>query len=239
MPTCIETLKDELGKLTPEELQQQFSHEELAEIDYTLKDARCAERVASFDAGPCYWLTSGLTRTQNPQHEAQGLPFRAPLPKKSYLIPIFSEFLAVTTEHPLFIPKSRTMLTSLSAQGFATWAAQWHGMQTLVQTLNEDRCILLMSNVHAYYDLQPDWLKARHPLKRKSSFSVEWQSGGEVCCIPSGAEKSRDYHSSYHVQDESAHIIDGEQCLSAVKPSGARIICISSAAPGWFAEQCL
>jgi len=59
-----------------------------------------------------------------------------------------------------------------------------------------------------------------------------------VCCIPSGAEKSRGYHSSYYVQDESAHIADREQCLAAVKPSGARIICISNAAPSWFAEQC-
>ena len=153
MPTAIEKLKDELGKFTQEELRAQFNRQELAEISYTLQDARCAERVASFDAGPFYWLTSGLTRTENPQYEAQGLPFRAPLPNKNYLIPLFNEFLAVTMDHPLFIPKSRTMLTSLSAQGFATLAAQWHGMQTLVQTLDEDRCIFLMSYVHAYYDL--------------------------------------------------------------------------------------
>jgi len=72
MPTAIEKLKDELGKFTQEELRAQFNRQELAEISYTLQDARCAERVASFDAGPCYWLTSGLTRTENPQYEAQG-----------------------------------------------------------------------------------------------------------------------------------------------------------------------
>jgi hypothetical protein len=236
--TAIEQLRTELGKYTPEELQAQFTPAELNEINNTLIDIRCAERVASFDSGPLFWLTSGLTRTENPQYEAQGLPFRAPLPRKGYLVPLFNAFLAVSAEHPLFIPKSRTMLTSLSSQAYGTWAAQWHGMQTLVQTLNEDRCILLMSYVHNYYDLQPDWLKARHPLKRKSAFSVEWANGGEVCCIPSGAEKSRGYHSTYYIQDESAWIVDGEQCLAAVKPSGAKIICISSAAPGWFADEC-
>lgn len=108
--TAIDTLKAELSKYSAAELQQQFTPEELAEVTYTLQDARCAERAASFDSGPLYWLTT-LTKTENAQWEEQKLPFRAPLPKKTYLVPLFKEFLDVSVAHPLFIPKSRTMLT--------------------------------------------------------------------------------------------------------------------------------
>jgi len=59
----------------------------LAEIDstfdgmvYERHDELCRREVASFDAGPLYWLTH-LTKTENPQYEAQGLPLLAPFPK--------------------------------------------------------------------------------------------------------------------------------------------------------------
>src|SRR5215469_3008266 len=115
MPTAIEKLKDELGKLTPEELQQQFTREELAEIDYTLKDARCAD-------DPLYWAQNH-TATENPKWVEEGLPFVAPFPRKSYFVPVFEEF-----EHSkhLFIPKSREMLLSWCAAVWATSRAQWH-----------------------------------------------------------------------------------------------------------------
>jgi|SRR5215469_1231288 len=46
------------------------------------------------------------------------------------------------------------------------------------------------------------------------------------------------FHPTTYVLDEAAHIPEGEECLGAVRPSGARIVCISTAAPGWFADQC-
>src|SRR5262252_7314273 len=93
MLATIDQMKAELGKLTPDELKNQFTAAELAEIDSTLKDARCAEAVASFEAGPLYFLTK-LTETENPQHEAQNLPFKAPFPQKGYFVPLFDAFLA-------------------------------------------------------------------------------------------------------------------------------------------------
>ena len=110
---------------------------EAAAIDFTLKDARCAESVASFDRGPLYWLTRH-TKTENPQYEAQGLPFKAPFPSKSYFVPLFDAFLKnIATRRPLFMPKSRTMMTSWAAMGFAAARAQRHREETIVQTLSE------------------------------------------------------------------------------------------------------
>ena len=42
----------------------------------------------------------------------------------------------------------------------------------------------------------------------------------------------------YFIQDEAAHIPEGEKSLDAVLPSQARIISISTAAPGWFGDAC-
>jgi hypothetical protein len=136
-------LASQVKKLSREELLA-LSAQELAEIEWTLEDARCAEPVASFEAGPLYWLTR-LTATENPQHEAQGLPFKNPFPRRSYFVPLFAAFLE--RHKALMIPKSRTMMTSWGAMGFAAWAAQWRREETVVQTANEDKCLHLIDYV--------------------------------------------------------------------------------------------
>jgi hypothetical protein len=207
----------------------------LRNSEYDRIDSLCGQEVASFEAGMLLWGTK-YTQTENPQHEAQGVPFRAPFPRKSYFIPLFQEFLA---KHAcLFIPKSRTVMTSWAAMLFSSARAQWNKEEIVVQTANEDKCAHLIDYVRQLWDNQEDWLKLRHPLVRRTTFAIAWAGGGEVASIPSGADKIRTFHPTWYIQDESAHIPEGEECLSAVKPSGARIICISSAAPGWFAYEC-
>lgn len=179
MPTAVEQLKVRLRGMSLDEWKQRYTPAELAEFTYTLQDAKCAERVSSFGAGPLYWLTSGLTNTENPQHADQDLPFRYPFPKKSYFLPLLQAFFNVTTSQPLFVIKSRTLMTSWLAMGFATWAAQWERSESLVQTLNEDRCIHLIDYVRQLWDNQPEWLKQRHPLVRRSAFSIQWQAAAK------------------------------------------------------------
>jgi hypothetical protein len=207
----------------------------LSRARYSGEEKRCAERVASFETGPLYWLTN-LTKTENPQFEKEGLPFRAPFPRKSYFVPLFHEFLA--RHDALFICKSRTMMTSWAALGFATWAAQWNQEETIVQTENEDKCIHLIDYVRQLWDNQEDWIKQRHPLARRTVFAISWADGGEVAAIPSGENKIRSFHPTTYILDEAAHVPEGEECLGAVRPSGARIICISTARDGWFGTQC-
>src|SRR6266498_2244343 len=125
----------ELAGLDDEAVRRIASY--LRNTEYDRLDALCAQEVASFEAGPLLFLTQ-FTATENPQHEQQGLPFLGPFPRRSYFVPLFQEFL---NKHKcLFVPKSRTMMTSLSAMGFATWCAAWKKEETVVQTANEDKC---------------------------------------------------------------------------------------------------
>ena len=78
----------------------------------------------------------------------------------------------------------------------------------------------------------------RHPLSRQSMTHIVWQAGGSVMAIPSGADKIRAFHPALYIQDESAFLPEGEASLAAMMPTGARFICVSTAAPGWYETQC-
>ena len=129
-------------------------------------------------------------------------------------------------------------MTSWSAAAYAAWCAQWKGEETVVQCVNEDKALHLIDYVRQLVDYQEPWISQRHPLAKRSSFAISWRAGGEVAAIPGGADAIRAYHPTTYIQDESAFMVEGEQALNAVIPTGAKIICISTAAPGWFAEEC-
>jgi hypothetical protein len=241
MDLATRQLIKRLQDLGPEG-RAKLDDEHLARIDTILaaewhdgNDARCRREEASFEAGPLFWLTQ-LTKTENPQYEAQGLPFLAAFPSKSYFVPLFSEFLA--RHNVLFIPKSRTMMTSWAAVGFCTWAAQWKDEEAVIQTLNVDRAIHLIDYARQLVEHQAPWISERHPIDKRSVFTIRWKNGGEISAIPSGANAIRAFHPTTYVQDESAFMPEGEEALNSVTPTQAKIICISTAAPGWFGDMC-
>lgn len=219
--------------LSDEQIEQSFSHLQLARAEQI--DALCRQEVASFDAGPLLWLTR-YTKTENPQYEAQGVPFLAPFPRKSYFVPLFDAFLAKYPQ--LYIPKSRTMMTSWAAAGFATWTAQWKQEEAVIQTMNEDKALHLIDYASQLLKYQEPGLSRLHPIKKQNAFSIVFAHGGAVDAVPGGADAIRSFHPTVFIQDESAHIPEGEESLNAVIPSQARIISISTAAPGWFADAC-
>lgn len=225
-----------------ESRRDSLQDEDLALIESHLKtelherlDALITREMASFDAGPLLWLTK-FTKTENPQFEAQGRSFLAPFPQKTYFLPLFKEFLA--RHDRLFVCKSRTMMTSWAAAAFAAWAAQWRNEETVIQTLNEDRALHLIDYVRQLVDHQEPWITERHSICKRNAFAISWKAGGEVAAIPGSADAIRAFHPTTYVQDESAFMAEGEAALAAVTPTGARIICISTAAPGWFADEC-
>ncbi|HMK21299.1 MAG TPA: hypothetical protein VK466_03145 [Terriglobales bacterium] len=232
MSLAIQELASRIRQLSREELLS-LTPDDAAQLDWTLEDARCAEAVASFDAGPLFWLTT-LTKTENPQYQEMKAPFLAPFPKKSYFVPLFDAFLSRPKQ--LYIAKSRSMMTSWSAAGYAAWAAQWRQEETLIQTLSQEKAEHIIDYVWQLWSNQEDWLKERHPIERRSLLTVAWKGGGEVAGVAAGADKVRSYHSSTYILDEAAHVVEGEQCINAVLPSGANIICISTAKAGWFGD---
>ncbi len=241
MDLATQELIKRLQQLGPEG-RAQLDDEQLFRIEGALTaarydeiDALCRQEVASFDAGPLFWLTR-YTKTENPQYEDQGLPFLAPFPSKSYFVPLFGAFLA--RHEQLYIPKSRTMMTSWAAAAFSTWSAQWKREEIVIQTLNEDKALHLIDYASQLMKYQDPGLSRLHPIKKQNAFSIVWEHGGAVDAVPGGADAIRSFHPSLFLQDEAAHIPEGEESLNAVIPTKARIISISTAAPGWFGDAC-
>jgi hypothetical protein len=138
----------------------------------------------------------------------------------------------------LAICKSRTMMTTWAAAGFACWSAQWKNEQTVVQTANIDRAACMVDYVRQLLDHQDPGLGALHPLAKRTVFGITWKGGGEVCAVPGGGDAARGLHPTWFIQDESAIIEGGQEAINSVLPSRAKVICISTARAGWFGDMC-
>jgi hypothetical protein len=235
------SLCSRLSEIALERLEELDEEQILALTQAALKeryarvDALCGQVKASFECGPLLWLTR-YTKTENPQYEEQGLPFLAGFPVKSYFVPLFDAFLA--RHRQLYVPKSRTMMTSWAAAGLATWLAQWKREETVIQTMNEDKALHLIEYASQLLRYQDPELSRLHPIKKQNIFSIVWEDGGAVEAIAGGADAIRSFHPSLFIQDEAAHIPEGEESLNAVMPSMARVISISTAKAGWFENIC-
>jgi hypothetical protein len=204
----------------------------------------------SFDSGPLLWLTGyydekPLTCTENPKAAQQGLPFKAPFPKKEYFLEVFKAFLGIEPygypdpkKPRAFFPKTREMLTSWAVMGYGTWQAQWHQWDVVVQTDSEDKAKELVDYSAQLYRNQQDWLRARYPMSAESSTERTWTRGGRVMAIPKGEHKIRLFHPTLYVMDEAAFLPEAEQCYNTAAPVAFQIIAISSAGPGWFGTEC-
>ena len=198
-----------------------------------LEDARC--EVSAY-----YWLTTH-TKTENKHHEKQNLPFKAPLPKKSYLKMLFKYLQDIKnwSVPRFFIPKSREMITSLSVLGYCAHASQYRKAESIVQCDSEDKAKELVHHAVVNYEEQPAWLRKLHPLKRRpNDMEIEWMDGGRLIGIPSGEHKIRLYHPTIYVLDEAAFQPGAEGCYNYALPVAQEIIVVSSAGPGWFGGQC-
>src|ERR1700674_3712020 len=132
----IEEVIQKLKALTPEQIGN-LGQDDLAEAEILVEahskeklNSLLGQEAASFDAGPLLWLTR-YTRTENANYQKQRREYKAPLPRKSYFVPLFYAFLS---EEKLLVPKTREMLTSLSAVGYATWRAQFFNWDCLIQS---------------------------------------------------------------------------------------------------------
>jgi hypothetical protein len=216
----------QLGAERPEELTAiQLA---LNEASYEKLDARCAE-------DPLYWAQN-WSATENPHWKEQGLPFVAPFPQKPYFPVLFDAF---KTQPRLFVCKSREMLTSWCCMVYATHRAQWAKAEVVVQTAKEEKARRLVEYAAILYRNQPEWLQRRHPLKRDATaLALEWADGGKLYGIPGGEDQIRMYHPTIVIFDEAAFLPAAEASYNASNPVAKQIIAISSAAPGWFADEC-
>lgn len=208
------------SELTREALQQ--------ELQYRLMDRNCL-----------YWLQN-LTMTENPHWKAEGRNFLAPFPQYPFFPFLFSVFLD-PNEKSVLIKKSRDMMLSWAAMGFAVWYAEkTQGVQIVVQSQKEEKAIDLIEYARVLYRNQPDWLKERHPLameiRMQPRNAIKWANGSEIIGIPEGADQIRSHHPAMMIGDEVAFQPDAGAAYDTAQPACTKILEISSAGPGWYSE---
>jgi hypothetical protein len=213
-----------------EEERERLVQRALARIE--LETRRVDERCAR---DPLYWLQNH-TQTENERHLERGVPFRQPFPKKRYF-EVLMRYMR--NEKRLFIAKSREMMTSWLAMGFATHHAQWQqGALVLVQTEKEDKVKALIRYCSILYHNQESWLKERHLLAGESTTEISWANRSRIIGVPKGEHQVRLYHPTLYIIDEAAFLPEFRECYNAAHPVAGQIIAISSAAPGPFGEEC-
>ncbi len=195
--------------------------------------------------GPLYWLQY-CTKTFDEKWKEKGVePYRR-FPKLPYLRWLFRGMM---TARRLFVPKSREMMISWTVIGYGVWMAQFHErIRVIVQTQKEDKVVDLIkgAGVPGYartlYERQDDWLKERNPLtvaiEDQSSTRISWANGSLIQGVPKGADQVRQYHPTLLIVDGAAHLDEFKESYGAADPVCEQIIAVSSAAPGWFMEQC-
>lgn len=139
------------------------------------------------------------------------------------------------TQTPLYIPKSREVMTSWLAVGYAFVQAQFsvNAIQIVGQSEKDDKAQGLIKYANTLYENQPDWMKDRFPLKRGDTgtkHSITWASGSEFIAVPQGVRQTASTHPTVYLSDESAHQPEWAATVDIVRPVAKQIVCISSAA---------
>src|SRR5882724_6618918 len=192
--------------------------------------------TAVFD--PLVWLQQ-YTCTKDSHWKEAGArtPYR-PFPDKPYFRFVLDE---IHRNKVLLIEKSRDMMLSWLCVGYFTHAAiTTDRREVLFQSQKEDKAAELIDYARILYEQQPQALKQRSPLAKplrsQSSLKLEFANGSRLVGIPEGADQIRSYHPWGLLMDEAAFQPEAGEAYDAAVPVCQKIIVVSSAGPGWFAD---
>ena len=97
-----------------------------------------------------------------------------------------------------------------------------------------------MEYAKTLYDQQDERLKRlfplSKPLKEQPALRLEFANGSRIIGIPEGADQIRSYHPWGLAMDEAAFQPEAGEAYDAAVPVCQKIIVLSSAGPGWFAD---
>src|SRR5262249_28018956 len=189
---------------------------------------------------PLIWMQKH-TQTKDSHWREHGArsPYR-PFPDKPY----FRRAVQGWQREPVvFIEKSRNMMLSWLAVGFFTHAAMTNpGIEVLFQSQKEDKAFELVEYAKVLYDRQPDDLKQAFPLVKKLKDMADGEllfaNGSRIIGIPGGADQIRSHHPWGLLMDEAAFMPEAGDSYNNAVPVCKKILILSSAGPGWFADVC-
>lgn len=223
--------------------------------DFTLGSAesRAAARMLASDKSRAQLLTTDLqqaiedplfwlqhhTRTRDSHWREAGSPTPyLPFPDKPHFRPLIDLF---QTEPVVLVEKSRDLMLSWLGVGFFTHSAMVNSeREVLFQSQKEDKAAELIDYAKTLYEQQDEALKRRFPLVRplreQSALRLEFSNGSRIIGIPEGADQIRSYHPWGLLMDEAAFQPEAGEAYDAAVPVCQKILVISSAGPGWFAD---
>lgn len=232
-PPALEDVRRMAANLTDEEITRRYEARLSVQRD---------EQFEQMLASPWYWARH-LTQTYDTHWREKGLasPYQS-FPDKEYLAAIFSIFQNSTK---LFVPKSREMLLSWLMVAYAVWNCEvFPRTFVLIQSQKDEKSQDLVGSdpggyARTLYEQQPSWLRAKFPLKGEIKMNrMSWANGSILHGAAAGPDQVRMYHPSLYLVDEAAFLDDFKASYEAAIPVSTQIIAVSSAAPGWFYDQC-
>jgi len=197
----------------------------------------CSEIEAAVK-DPLIWLQS-FTRTVDRHWREAGAPSPyQPFPDKPYFRPIIAVFEA---EPVVFVEKSRDMMLSWLSVGYLMHCAMTvPGREVLLQSQKERKAFELVDYAKTLYDQQDERLKRMFPVKKpawdQADGWLEFAHDSRIIGIPQGADQIRSYHPWALLMDEAAFQEQAGEAYDDAVPACHKIIVVSSAGPGWFAD---
>jgi len=189
-------------------------------------------------ADPLTWLQHHTrTRDSHWRESGDSSPYR-PFPEKPYFPALIQIFQA---EPVIFIEKSCDMMLSWLCVGFFTHSAMTNDQrEVLFQSQKEDKAAELVEYAKTLYEQQDEALKRQFPLakplKEQADLKLEFANGSRIVGIPEGADQIRSFHPWGLLMDEAAFQPEAGEAYDAAVPVCQKIIVVSSAGPGWFAD---
>jgi hypothetical protein len=202
------------------------------------RDEHLSPEMARAAIDPLFWLQYHTrTRDSHWREASASSPYR-PFPNKPYFAPVIE---TIQNEPVLFIEKSRDMMISWLCVGYFTHAAMTvDEREVLFQSQKEDKAAELIDYAKTLYEQQHEQLKRRFPLskplKEQSALKLEFANGSRIIGIPEGADQIRSFHPWGLLMDEAAFQPEAGEAYDAAVPVCQKIIVVSSAGPGWFAD---
>src|SRR5437016_9598792 len=133
------------------------------------------------------------------------------------------------------------MMLSWLCVGLFTHAAMTTpGIEILLQSQKEDKAFELVEYAKTLYDQQSPKLQTAFPLARPlrqmADGVLEFANGSRIIGIPGGGDQIRSYHPWGLLQDEAAFMPEAGAAYDNAVPVCQKIVVLSSAGPGWFAD---
>jgi len=227
----------------------QQNHMESSPFTTQFRVANLAQVIPSSDgsdkgvqemvADPLIWLQQH-TRTRDSHWRERGArsPYR-PFPHKPYFCSVMD---SIRQQPIIFIEKSRNMMLSWLCVGFFTHAAMTTpGIEVLFQSQKEEKAFELVEYAKTLYDHQRPEIKETFPLaknlKNTAAGELLFAHGSRIFGIPGGGGQIRSYHPWGLLMDEAAFMPEAGECYDHAVSVCQKIIVLSSAGPGWFADM--